>query len=47
MPENSVAVVDLPAPPPDRSIDPRFLVAITLVVGGSMVVALAHALRRR
>ncbi len=47
MPENSVAVIDLPAPPPGRSIDPRFLVAITLVVGGSMVVALAHALRRR
>ena len=47
MPENSVAVIDLPAPPPTRSIDPRFLVAITLVLGGSMVVALAQALRRR
>jgi len=47
MPENSVAVIDLPAPPPTRSIDPRFLVAITLVLGGSMVVALARALRRR
>ena len=47
MPENSVAVIDLPPPPPGRSIDPRYLVAITLVLGGSMVVALARALRRR
>jgi len=47
MPENSVAVIDLPAPPPLRAIDPRFLVAITLVIGGSMVLALAQALRRR
>jgi hypothetical protein len=47
MPENSVAVIDLPAPPSTRAIDPRFLVAITLVLGGSMVVALAQALRRR
>ena len=47
MPENSLAVIDLPAPPPSRSIDPRFLVAITLVLGGTMIVALAQALRRR
>jgi len=47
MPANSVAVIDLPAPPPIRAIDPRYLVAITLVMGGSMVVALARALRRR
>ncbi len=47
MPENSVAVIDLPAPPSTRSIDPRILVAITLVLGGSMIVALAQALRRR
>jgi hypothetical protein len=47
MPENSLAVIDLPAPPPTRAIDPRILVAITLVLGGSMVVALARALRRR
>jgi hypothetical protein len=46
MPENSVAVIDLP-PPPARSIDPRFMVAITLLLGGAMVVALARALRRR
>ncbi|MFL5558125.1 MAG: hypothetical protein ACJ794_05780 [Gemmatimonadaceae bacterium] len=47
MPENSVAVIDLPAPPSTRTIDPRYLVAITLVIGGSMVLALAQALRRR
>jgi len=47
LPENSVAVIDLPAPPPTHSIDPRFLVAITLVIGGTMVLALAQALRRR
>lgn len=46
MPENSVAVIDLPAPPA-RSIDPRFMVAITLLLGGAMVAALARALRRR
>ncbi len=47
MPENSVAVIDLPAPPLARSIDRRILVGITLLIGGSMVVALARALRRR
>ena len=47
IPENSVAVIDLPAPPPTHSIDSRFLVAITLVIGGTMVLALAQALRRR
>lgn len=47
MPENSVAVIDLPPPPRSRSIDPRFMVAITLVIGAAMVLALAQALRRR
>jgi hypothetical protein len=47
LPEHSVAVIDLPAPPPTHSIDSRFLVAITLVIGGTMVLALAQALRRR
>jgi hypothetical protein len=45
MPENSVAVIDLPAAPA-RALDPRYLVAITLVIGGTMVLALAQALRR-
>ena len=47
MPENSVAVIDLPPPAHDRAIDPRYMVAITLLIGGTMVVALARALRRR
>lgn len=47
MPENSVAVIDLPPPPSSRTVDPRYLLAITLVIGASMVVALAQALRRR
>jgi hypothetical protein len=47
MPANSVAVIDLPPPPTDRAIDPRYMVAITLLIGGTMVVALARALRRR
>jgi hypothetical protein len=47
MPENSVAVIDLPPPPHDRAIDPRYMVAITLLIGGTMIVALARALRRR
>jgi hypothetical protein len=47
MPENSVAVIDLPAPPRSQTIDSRYLVAITLVIGASMILALAQALRRR
>ena len=47
MPGNSVAVIDLPPPKSDRAIDPRYMVAITLLIGGAMVVALARALRRR
>jgi len=47
VPENSLAVIDLPAPPPTHSIDSRYLVALTLVIGGAMVLALAQALRRR
>jgi hypothetical protein len=48
MPRNSVAVIDLPAPPPSaRSIDPRYMVALTVLIGGAMVLALAQALRRR
>jgi hypothetical protein len=48
MPEKSVAVIDLPPPPPaTQSIDPRYLVALTLLIGGVMVLALAQALQRR
>jgi hypothetical protein len=47
MPLNSVAIIDLPAPPPTHVIDPRYLVALTLLIGGAMILTLAHALRRR
>lgn len=46
MPRNSVAVIDLPASPPTHSIDARYLVVLTLLIGGTMILALAHALRR-
>lgn len=47
IPENSVAVIDLPPASANRAIDPRFMVALTLLLGGAMIVALARALRRR
>jgi len=48
MPGNSVAIIDLPPPPRSaRTIDPRYLVALTLLIGGTMVLALAQALRRK
>jgi hypothetical protein len=48
MPVNAVAVIDLPPPPASsRSIDPRYMVALTVLIGGTMVLALAQALRRR
>jgi len=47
MPQNSVAVIDLPPAPASRSIDPRFMVALTLLIGGAMIAVLARALWRR
>ncbi len=47
VPQNSVAVIDLPPASSSRAIDPRFMVALTLVIGGAMIFALARALRRR
>jgi hypothetical protein len=48
VPENSIAVIDLPPPPPGtNAIDPRFMIALTIVLGGAMIFALARALRRR
>ncbi len=47
VPASAVAVIDLPPPPRGRAIDPRFMVAITLLIGGAMIFALARALRRR
>jgi hypothetical protein len=46
VPENSVSVIDLPAAP-RASIDRRYLVVLTLIIGGAMIASLATALRRR
>jgi hypothetical protein len=46
VPENSVSVIDLPAAP-RATIDRRYLVVLTLIIGGAMIAALATALRRR
>lgn len=47
VPQSAVAVIDLPPASASRAIDPRFMVALTLLIGGAMVVVLARALRRR
>jgi hypothetical protein len=43
---NSVTVIDLPFSPQNRTIDPRYMIALTIVIGGAMIFALARALRR-
>ena len=45
IPKNAVATIDLPAPPP--STDPRYLVALTFILGAVMIAVLAHALKRK
>jgi hypothetical protein len=45
VPENAVSVIDLPAVR-RSSIDRRFLIAITLIIGGTMIVTLARALKQ-
>ena len=47
VPANTVSIIDLPAPPRSMNIDPRYMVALTVIFGGSMIFALARALRRR
>lgn len=47
LPQNSITVIDLPAAVKSRAIDPRFMVVLTLVIGGAMILALARALLRR
>jgi hypothetical protein len=44
-PKNAVATIDLPPPPPQT--DPRYLVALTFVLGAVMIAVLAHALKRK
>ena len=45
VPANSVSVIDLPAVR-TTSIDPRYMIALTVIFGGAMMFALARALRR-
>ncbi|MEO8577597.1 MAG: hypothetical protein ABI556_12885 [Gemmatimonadales bacterium] len=47
VPANSVSVIDLPAAEKKDRIDPRYMIALTVIIGGSMIFALARALRRR
>jgi hypothetical protein len=47
IPQNSVALIALPPAPARGSIDPRFMVALTLLIGGAMIAVLARALWRR
>jgi hypothetical protein len=46
VPANSVSVIDLPAVTQGKNIDPRYMIALTVVFGGAMIFALARALRR-
>lgn len=45
IPANAVSVIDLPAATAGR-VDGRYLVGLTVLIGGSMVFALARALRK-
>ena len=47
VPANSVSLIDLPAAAKSGEIDPRYMIALTMIIGGSMIFALARALRRR
>lgn len=47
VPASSVALIDLPAVEKEGAIDPRYMIALTIIIGGSMIFALARALRRR
>ena len=47
IPANSVVTIDLAKAEKKTDIDPRFMVALTVIIGGAMVFALARALKRR
>jgi hypothetical protein len=46
VPANSVTTIDLPADKRSRDIDPRYMIALTAVIGAAMIFALVKALRR-
>jgi hypothetical protein len=47
VPASSVAVFDLPSAGKRTDIEPRYMVMLTVLFGGTMVFALARALKRR
>jgi hypothetical protein len=46
VPANSVSVIDLPASSKNARIDPRYMIALTVLFGSAMVFALVRATRR-
>jgi hypothetical protein len=46
VPGNSATVIDLPAESRQRDIDPRYMIVLTVLIGGAMIFALVRALRR-
>ena len=46
VPASSVSVIDLPAAAKNKEIDPRYMIALTIVFGSAMIFALVRALRR-
>ncbi|HUQ47382.1 MAG TPA: hypothetical protein VM053_03950 [Gemmatimonadaceae bacterium] len=47
VPAGSIVTIDLAAAEKKTDIDPKFMVALTVIIGGAMVFALARALKRR
>ena len=47
VPANSVGLIDLPPVAKPSDIDPRYMIALTALIGATMIFALARALRRR
>lgn len=47
VPAGSIVTIDLAAAEKKAEIDPKFMVALTVFIGGAMVFALARALKRR
>lgn len=47
VPANSATIIDLPKAATQRGdVDPRYMIALTAVIGGAMIFALVRALRR-
>jgi hypothetical protein len=46
VPINAVTVIDLPPATVKSTVDRRYLVVLTVVIGAAMILALARALQR-